>query len=183
MSTRLALLRDMRRRPRANSAQLDGLGSGLAAGVVLMFAEIVMSIAHGLPATWPLRVAGSVLLGRTALATPDGPVIFVGVLAHATMSAIFGTVYGALQRRQIRVTQLSHARQAAFGLAFGAAIAVLDLQLLAPTLLPWIDPVSPLAQVVVHALAFGLPLGLSYATTTHWSRRPHLALVPLRVAA
>jgi hypothetical protein len=112
----------------------------------------------------PIRMFASTLLGQRAMSTTDlGTVLVVGLLAHFALSAIFGLVYGALEARMSAEGRTSWGRQAAVGLLFGLGLWMVNFQLIARILYPWFLGTPQFLQAMMHAVFFGLPLGLLFA--------------------
>jgi hypothetical protein len=142
----------------------EGIGFGLVAGVIFALVEIAASTMMGSPALAPLRMFASVVLGESAMetATP-GTAILVGSIAHLVLSGLYGLVYGLVNAMFSTKADTGWARQAVFGLLFGAAIWLVNFQLFARILYPWFLDAPQLAQLLLHSVAFGLPLALMYA--------------------
>jgi len=141
-----------------------GLFAGLIAGVILLLAEVLAAVAAREPPFTPLRMAASVVLGRGALAdTAPGTVSLAGLVVHFLLAGVFGMLYGELRSRVQGET--SWALDALRGLAYGAVLWLIDFQLLARLLAPWFLETSQVVQLVLHALFYGVPLGIACGRT------------------
>ena len=159
----------------------EGVGFGVIAGVIFAVMEIIAAAAMGMPLLMPLRMFASVLLGQDAMMTANlSSVVAVGVIAHLALSAIFGAIYGLLDARLPGQTQRSYGRQAIYGLLFGAALWFVNFQIIARIAYPWFLDAPQFLQVALHAICFGLPLGLFYAAG---ERRAVGPLLERRVSA
>jgi hypothetical protein len=150
----------------------DGLEAGLVAGLLFGIAQVVVYATSGRPML-PLRLATSVVLGRPALDLVTSYAVFtIGIFLHAVLSGFFGAIYGALSTWFNRDLRMEYAAQAGLGMVFGAALWVVNIQLIARALFPWFLQASPLAQLFLHVLAYGLPLGFVFASVER--REPEL---------
>ena len=142
-----------------------GLALGVVAGLIFGVAETAGAALAGNPALMPVRMFASVVMGRPAMdpVTSAGTVVLVGSIAHLALSAVFGLIYALLMVRASRETQASLGRQALLGLGFGVALYLVNFQVIARLLYPWFLEMPQLEPVVMHAMLFGLPLGLLYA--------------------
>jgi hypothetical protein len=145
-------------------------GLGALAGLILLAAEVLVSALSGAGFATPLRYAASVVAGQDALERTGPFVISGGLVVHLFISAGWGCVFGAIQRALPPTTQVAPRRQALIGLAFGAAVWAIDLQMIAGALCPWFLDVPQAAQLALHAALFGAPLGVLFAAAA--SRGP-----------
>lgn len=142
----------------------QGVGSGLVAGAMFAAAQVVASTTTGDPAVIAFRRSASVLLGPAALTTtPTAIAIVVGLIAHGYLSTMYGLSYGVYSSALSAATRRSARRQAAIGALYGVALWLINLQLFARIVFPWLLAVPQPVQVFLHAVCFGLPLGLRYA--------------------
>ena len=149
----------------------EGVGFGLIAGAVFAAAETVVAIATGSPALMPFRMFASVLLGADALAvTPAATAFAVGLIAHLWLSTMYGLFYGIYNSALTMPTRKAHGRQAVIGLLFGAMLWLVNFQVFARFQYPWFFEMAQAPQLVLHAVFFGLPLGLLYATAERRGR-------------
>ena len=103
----------------------------------------------------------SSVLGKAALTeTPPAVAVLVGLLAHIVGSAVMGIGYGLLSSRLSRGSRRSFGVQAALGMAYGIGLWLLNIQILGRAFVPWFLETSQVQQILMHALFFGLPLGL-----------------------
>jgi hypothetical protein len=143
----------------------DGVVGGLLAGC--LFAAMQMFVAGlGGSTPWaPWRLAASIALGPGAVhATVTPALALAGLFVHLVLSAFFGGLWAAAARLlwpALRDNTGSHVALAAF---YGAGLWLLNFQLVARGLFPWFLSYDSPAQVLLHGIAYGLPLGLYVAT-------------------
>lgn len=144
----------------------QGVGSGLLAGATFAAAQVIAAVTSGGPAVIAFRRSASVLLGPAALTTtPTAIAVVVGLIAHAYLSTIYGLSYGVCSSALSAPTRHSAPRQAAIGALYGVVLWLVNLELFARIVFPWLLAVSQPVQIFLHAVCFGLPLGLRYAAT------------------
>jgi hypothetical protein len=149
----------------------EGIGFGIIAGILFAIMEVVAAAGMGDPPLMPLRMFASIVLGSAALETVGmGTAFLVGSLVHLVLSGVYGLVYGVVNARLPTKTRTGWASQAGIGLAFGAVLWLFNFQIVARILFPWFLMAPQLTQLLLHALFFGLPLGLMYAAA---ERRVH----------
>jgi hypothetical protein len=159
----------------------QGVGSGLLAGAMFAAAQVIAAVTTGDSAVIAFRRSASVLLGPAALTTtPTAVAIVVGVIAHAYLSTMYGLSYGVYNSALSASTRRSAPRQAAIGALYGVALWLGNLQLFARIVFPWLLAVPQPVQVFLHAVCFGLPLGLRYAAAERAAR--HVAQLPVAIA-
>jgi hypothetical protein len=142
----------------------NGLGFGLVAGVVFALAECATSLFAGQGLLEPLRYAASVLLGSRALMdTPLVLTAIVGLGVHLMLSAFFGLAYSLVDARMAVELRPQGAHQAALGMLFALGVGVVTFQFVARGYYPWFLGVPQFFQLVLHAVFYGLPLGLLFA--------------------
>ncbi|WP_257461771.1 hypothetical protein [Archangium lipolyticum] len=178
----------MERSPESRSTPREGtggvLGKGVAYGLIvgLVFAavEIVSSMAMGNPALMPVRMAASVLLRQEAFSDVVWRAWFValGLGVHFVLSAVFGLIYAAIQSRMSVEGRTSWGRQSAVGLLFGAAIWLVNFQIIARLFYPWFLDARQFLQLVLHAVVFGWPLGLMFAATERQQKKTRRPVGP-----
>jgi hypothetical protein len=139
----------------------QGVGCGLLAGAAFAIAQVVAGVVAGDPAVLTLRRFASVLLGPAALdATPTSTAILVGLIGHLYLSAMYGLCYGVYNAILTVDTRGSSRRQAVLGPLFGAVLWLANTQVFARALYPWLLVLPRAPQIFLHAVGFGLPLGL-----------------------
>ncbi|HYI02553.1 hypothetical protein [Hyalangium sp.] len=145
-------------------AAWNGLGFGLVAGVVFALAECIASLVSGQGVLVPVRYAASVLLGVSALTEgPLGLVVAAGLAVHLGLSALFGLAYSLIDARlspELR-PRLSH--QIAVGMLLALGVWGMTFQFVARGYYPWFLETPQFFQLLMHALFFGVPLGLLFA--------------------
>lgn len=155
----------------------EGIGFGLIAGIIFAAMEVAGAALMGNPPLMPLRMFASVVLGQAALETVStGTALLVGSVVHLVLSALFGVVYGLVNSRLSAETRTGWARQAGIGLLFGVLIWLVNFQVIARAFYPWFLTTPQFLQMLMHAVFFGLPLGLMYAAAerrvVHVQRAP-----------
>lgn len=161
---------------RTRGALASGAAFGVAAGVIFVIMEIIGAAMMGNPALMPVRMFASTLLGRDALmGTSLGAAVLVGLLMHFALSAVYGVIYGAIESRMSFEARKNWGRQSVVGLLFGVGLWFLNFQIIARLIYPWFLDAPQFLQLMLHALFFGLPLGLMFAAR---ERRRPTAVVP-----
>ena len=149
----------------------EGLEFGILAGIIFAIMEITAAAASGHPALMPLKMFASVVLGKAALEpTAGSSVLLVGMVAHLALSGAFGMVYGIVNQRLSTETQTQFARQAGIGLIAGALLWLGNFQVIGRLLYPWFLRQPQVPALLMHAVFFGLPLGLFYAAAKRKAR-------------
>lgn len=142
----------------------EGAAAGILAGAVFAAAEIIVAALMGAPAVLPLRMFASISMGPEALSVvPASVAAIVGTITHLAFSAIFGVLYAALVLPMTYGTRARPVVQAGSGALFGLAVWFLNFQLVARAFYPWFLATSQTNQAILHALAFGVPLGVVFA--------------------
>lgn len=146
----------------------DGARLGVLAGVAFAAALVLASAVSGDPPLLPFRWFASVIWGRNALVMLPWVALVLGALVHLGLSALFGAFYaGAMTRFFGARTMRSRSRQAVLGSAYGLLLWAVNFQLLARLLYPWLLETPPLVLAVLHAIGYGLPLGLALASVAN----------------
>jgi hypothetical protein len=161
---------------------VEGIGFGLVAGVLFAVAEVVASAAMGQPGFAPFQMFASVLFGAGAFEFGAGTAILAGGLIHLVLAGLFGLIYGLLNDRLPLGSHTSWGTQAGLGVAFGAALWLVNFQIIARALFPWFLEANQIVQLLLHAIFFGLPLGLMYAAAERRALlrpgEPHPVVMP-----
>ncbi len=149
---------------RAPWSAWNGLGFGLVAGVVFAIAECVASLVGGQGVLTPVRFAASVLLGAQALAgAPLGLTVAAGLAVHLGLSAFFGLAYSLIDARLSPELRPKVSHQTAVGMLFTIGVWLVTFQFVARGYYPWFLGTSQFFQLLMHALFYGVPLGLLFA--------------------
>lgn len=150
----------------------EGIGVGVAAGIVFALAEVVVSAIQGVPALTPFRMFASIVLGGEALtATSLGVAFVVGALVHLAISAFYGLIYGAMASSLSVDKRESYGTEAFLGAGYGLAVWFVNFQIIARIGYPWFLDTSQLLQAILHAAFYGAPLAIFYAGA---ERRAHV---------
>lgn len=146
------------------NATREGFGYGVIAGILLAIAAVIAALIGGTSPLMPFRMFASVLLGSSALDTvAPATAVVVGGIIHLLLSGVFGVLYAALNARLPLRTQTHFGKEAGLGALFGVALWFVNIQIIARILYPWFLDAPQFTQMLMHALVFGLPLGLMYA--------------------
>lgn len=138
----------------------DALEGGLIAGVILMGASMVVAAIDGRSLAEPWRNAASIVMGSRALGGPATWGIFiVGFVVHFLLSAVFGVIWGAIANRLTPWARDNFLLHGLAGIAYGFAIWVIDVRVIGLVVYPWIAQLPSLRGLLLHTLAYGLPLG------------------------
>jgi hypothetical protein len=149
----------------------QGVGSGLLAGAMFAVAQVIAAVTDGAPAVIAFRRSASVLLGPAALTTtPTAIAIVVGLIAHAYLATMYGLSYGVYNAALSPPTRRSAPCQVAIGALYGVGLWLVNLQVFARIVFPWLLAVPQTVQVFLHAVCFGIPLGLLYAAAERDAR-------------
>lgn len=138
----------------------NGLLFGMAAGVVLALAEVVLAVASGDNPMRPVRMSAGVLLGPQAFtaAVSDSTALLLGVGVHLVISAVVGLFYSVLDAFLPPDGRSLWEFQAAVGMLYGIFVWLVNFQFIGRGSYPWFLDVPQFAQIVVHAFFLGLPL-------------------------
>ncbi|WNG35416.1 hypothetical protein F0U61_18375 [Archangium violaceum] len=165
----------MERSPESRGTTREGTGRvlakgityGLIAGLIFAVVKIIGSVSMGNPAWMPVRMFSSVLLGREAFSDVvwRGWFTALGLGVHFGLSALLGLIYAVIESQMSVEGRTSWGRQSAVGLLFGAAVWLVNYQIIARLFYPWFLETPQFLQLALHAVVFGWPLGLMFAAT------------------
>lgn len=142
---------------RTGTMILDGIILGLLAGV--LFAVLEMAVADSVTAPW--RAFATIFAGREALTREFSLAIFVlGLVAHFGLSLLYGGVFGVLVHILPERVARNLPALAGLGVSYGLALWILNFPIFGNLLYPWFLDMEQAPQILLHTLAFGLPLGL-----------------------
>jgi hypothetical protein len=137
-----------------------GAGAGLLAGTSFAIMLVAAAAMNEQSPFQPLGMFASLVMGEGAIHSTSSVPMVVGTLVTITLSSIFGAIYGLLTSFFSLHTRSNWALEAAAGLAFGAVLWLINFQVFARLLFPWLASGPQLVLVVAHTLFFGVPLGL-----------------------
>ena len=142
----------------------NGLLFGVAAGVVLALAEVVLAVATGESAMHPVRMSAGVALGTSAFSpqVSAGTALLVGFGVHVLLSALAGLAYSLLDAMLPLDGRSRWEFQAAVGMLFGMFIWLVSFQFVGRGHYPWFTEVPQFPQIVLHAVFLGLPLAMLF---------------------
>ncbi|MFP2924527.1 hypothetical protein ACLESO_04785 [Pyxidicoccus sp. 3LG] len=142
----------------------NGMLFGVAAGVVLALAEVVLAVASGDSPLRPVRMSAGLVLGPPAFteAVAGGTALLVGVGVHLVLSAIAGLAYSLLDAMLPPDGRGRWEFQSAVGMLFGILVWLVSFQFVGRGYYPWFLEVPQFPQIVLHAVFLGLPLSLLF---------------------
>lgn len=151
----------------------DALYAGLLAGAVMAVAETaVAALALG-DAMLPWRMFASIILGRSALEGAAGPAtVVIGAVIHFALSVAFAVIWAAAVRVVPPDIRHSYAAHTAAAMIYSLLLWILNFQIIARVAYPWLVGHFEVAQLVIHAVAYGLPLGLYMTKRITWMEPP-----------
>jgi hypothetical protein len=94
-----------------------------------------------------------------------GTAVLVGSLVHLVLSIAYGIVFAAFFAILAPETRKSFGGEAAIGAFYGTLLYLVNLQIIARLAFPWFLEANQLLQWVLHAVTYGLPLGLAFAAS------------------
>lgn len=161
--------------PRDEATRLPvllAIGLGETAGILLAAGALL-----GLGGEVATRLTASVLLGRGALApTLDlWGAITIALPVHVTLAALFAVLYRSLHAAMAPAARARSRLHATTGLLFGLAIYLVNVQLIGRAAYEWFLDAPQLRLAALHALLYGLPLGLMFAFASRERARIRLA--------
>lgn len=142
----------------------NGLLFGLAAGVVLALAEVVLAVATGESPMRPVRMSAAVALGPPAFTqeVAAGTALLVGLGVHLALAAVAGLVYSVLDAMLPLDGRGRWEFQSAVGMLYGIAVWLVSFQFVGRGYYPWFLEVPQFPQIVLHSLFLGLPLAMLF---------------------
>ncbi|WP_164019206.1 hypothetical protein [Pyxidicoccus trucidator] len=142
----------------------NGLLFGVAAGLVLALAEVVVAVATGDSPLRPVRMAAGLALGPPALtpAVSAGTALLLGGGIHLALSAVWGLLYSFLDAMLPPDGRGRWEFQSAVGLLFGIFIWLVSFQFVARGYAPGFLEVPQFPQIVLHSFFLGLPLAMLF---------------------
>jgi len=145
----------------AGTVLREGLVGGLIAGAIFALSQMLLAAATGATALTPWAFFASILLGQEALTGPFTLATFiVGFVVHFVLSAVFGLIWGATAKSVSRGIRDDYGAHAVAAMVYGLVVWLVNFQVIARFVYPWFLELDALFQLVLHAIAFGLPLGL-----------------------
>lgn len=157
---------------------LQSAGVGIVAGLFLACGEVLLAPMVGATSLVPVKLAASIALGKGALtgAYSLSTIVIVGAIVHVALAAAYGAMYGVFIRYRARETRTSFAREAGLGMLYGLMIWAFDFYVVGAALFPWFLEASPLEQALLHAVGYGLPLGVLCGAATQGLGAPSLRM-------
>jgi hypothetical protein len=137
--------------------------ASLGAGVTMGLLEVIASVASGESALLPLRSAASVVLRDHAFGPNAALIALIGTIVHFSIAIMFGFAYGVFSSQLSWAKRVRGPLQALLGVGFGTAVWLINFQFIGRLFYPWMFEHSQVAQWLIHAVGFGLPLGLLLA--------------------
>lgn len=161
-------------KPRAGSLLEDAIYAGLFAGAVMAVAETVVS-GIMLRGDWffPWRCFASIILGRSALSGPSTLVtVLFGAAVHFALSVAFAVIWSGVVRNVPADVRHNYAAHTAAAMIYGLVLWIVNFQLVARVAYPWLLGTLEVAQLTIHAVGYGLPLGLLMTKRIAWMEPP-----------
>ena len=143
--------------------EFETLSASVVAGSTMGLLEVIASVASGEGALLPLRNAASVVLRDHAFGSNALFIGLVGIFVHFCIAIMFAFAYGVFASQLAWAKRVRGPVQALLGAAFGSLVWLLNFQLIGRLFYPWMFDHSQLAQWLIHAVGFGIPLGLLLA--------------------
>jgi len=153
----------------------QGIGAGAIAGLVLAIVSVVVAGAAGRDPDLPFRIFHSLWFGDLSFRQHAGgpprdyDIQIVGGIVHLGMSVLTGVGFALIAtalRPRMTVTREdrrpSLELHSMLGIGYGLVLWLINFQLLGRVVYPWLLELPQLPIAALHALAFGLPLGLVY---------------------
>ncbi|WP_426756070.1 hypothetical protein [Myxococcus sp. Y35] len=142
----------------------NGLLFGMAAGVVLALAEVVLAVAAGDSPMRPVRMSAGVVLGPPAFTAQvsDGTALLLGVGVHLVISAVVGLFYSVLDALLPPDGRGRWEFQSAVGMLYGLFVWLVNFQFVGRGSYPWFTDVPQFPQLLLHAVFLGLPLAMLF---------------------
>jgi hypothetical protein len=137
--------------------------SGIIAGAIMAGLESMASLVTGRHVLLPFRYAASIVMGSDAFEAGWFSVFILGAIVHLSIASMFAFAYGVINTEVSWRSRTWVAREAMMGMLFATVVWVLDFQLIARFFYPWMLDHSQLVQWWLHAVGFGVPLGLLFA--------------------
>lgn len=125
---------------------LVGAVTGVLAGAVFIFFEMVVAKSMGMEAAGPLRMIAAIVLGREALpeqATVGLPAAeAAGFVVHFVLSAVFGAIFGAIAG-SVGVLRTNRWVLLGAAVVFGLALWIVNFYVIGSIFFPWFTTTSP----------------------------------------
>ncbi len=132
-----------------------GVVGGIVAGGLFLAATMWFATSVGDPAKAPLLMMSTLVKGDEAMMAGTASV-GLGLAVHLVLSAGFGVAFAMIASRLRTAGTL-----AAAGVAYGAALYVVNFKVLSPTLFTTFKMANQPFELVVH-VAFGALLSLAF---------------------
>ena len=155
-----------------------GATAGVVAGTVFALAEMAVSSLAGYGIGFPARMAASIWLGHHAFTDSIGTVFLIGATIHYAIAMAWGVLGGMLYEwaEWPQWLDVGVVHSVALGAFFGALVWLVDMAVVAGNFLPWMWRANQPAQFLLHALFFGVPLGVSVSALYRLAPEPALRL-------
>lgn len=139
----------------------EGIVGGLAAGAIFAALQTIAAPLLGGSPGDPWKAFASVALWRQAVAGPLTPgVLLAGVVCHFAIAGGYGLLWGAVVRKLPHQVRDDWGLHAAAATVFGVGLYLVNVQVIARGLYPWFLEANAFVQLLLHGVAYGLPLGL-----------------------
>lgn len=144
-----------------------GAVAGIIAGIVMAMFTMMYAGMMGMGFWMPLRLIAATLFGVDALVGTGG-VLFVGLVLHMVVSAVFGIIFAAIVG-----ARTSGAAAVGWGLIYGVAIWAVMGFLVVPVANSTMNPRLPMmaGAFFIEHLLFGITLGITPALMRRFAGR------------
>ncbi len=132
-----------------------GVVGGIVAGGLFLAATMWFATSVGDPAKAPLLMMSTLVKGDEAMMAGTASV-GLGLAVHLVLSAGFGVVFAVIASRLRTAGTLATA-----GVAYGAALYLVNFKVLSPTLFTTFEMANQPFELVVHVV-FGALLALAF---------------------
>jgi hypothetical protein len=142
----------------------EGVIGGLVAGAIYAAVRTAVAPLLGGSPGDPWKAFASVALWRQAVAGPlTFGVVLAGLVCHFAIAGFYGMVWGVIGGRLPRTLRDGWGSHAAAATAYGVAVYLVDVQIVARIVYPWFLDANQFAELLLHGFAYGLPLGIYLA--------------------
>jgi len=159
-----------------------GATAGIIAGTIFGLSEMAAAAIASHEPLLPVKMAASVWLAHSAFSAGTVPVVLCGAVIHYLIAIAFGVI-GALLYEWTdwsRHMRLGVVPMVSIGALYGVFVWLINLDVIAGSFLPWIWRAHQPAQLLLHAVFYGIPVGVSLVGLAVSSRNPP-DVVPLRL--
>jgi len=141
-----------------------GIPAGIIAGLIFIVVEIIVAGFSGGNFIGPLKMIAGIPLQQPPETITNRDALVTGFSFHMFYSLVFGLIAASLVVT-ISAFRSSPIRLIYLGTLFGILIWFINFYILAPAVNAiWFSKANPLTQFLLHALGFGMILGIYFAS-------------------